>query len=175
VSSIAELLATSGLSRLAPETSATDGARVIYLHAGQLVTSAEPAQITTILGSCVAICVWDPVARVGGMNHFMLPYDGGPNVAGPRYAKFATATLLVDVALAGATASRLQAKLFGGACVMEAFRAASRDLGTQNVEVARQMLAAAHVAIVAEDVGGKHGRKLVFRTDNGEALVKIVR
>jgi chemotaxis protein CheD len=95
-------------------------------------------------------------------------------MATPRYAKHATATLLVDVALAGARLTRLRAKIFGGACVMEAFRSAGRDLGAQNVEVARQLLAAARVGIVAEDVGGNHGRKLVFRTDNGEAIVKRV-
>src|SRR5438105_4941388 len=65
-------------------------------------------------------------------------------------------------------------KIFGGACVMEAFRIGGRDLGGQNVEVARQLLSAARIAVVAEDVGGNHGRKLIFRTDTGEAIVKRV-
>ena len=71
-------------------------------------------------------------------------------------------------------APRIKAKIFGGACVMEAFRIGGRDLGGQNVEVARQLLSAARIAVVAEDVGGNHGRKLIFRTDTGEAIVKRV-
>ena len=175
MSGIADLLATSGLTReLGAGAALADGTRSVYMHAGQLVIATEPTQITTILGSCVAVCVWDPVSRVGGMNHFMLPFDGGPPMSTPRYAKHATATLLVDVALAGARLPRIKAKIFGGACVMEAFRIGGRDLGGQNVEVARQLLSAARIAVVAEDVGGNHGRKLIFRTDTGEAIVKRV-
>ena len=174
MSGIADLLATSGLMRALDAGALADGTRAVYMHAGQLVIATEPTQITTILGSCVAVCVWDPVSRIGGMNHFMLPFDSGTQTATPRYAKHATAALLVDVALAGARLTRLRAKIFGGACVMEAFRSAGRDLGAQNVEIARQLLASARVTIVAEDVGGNHGRKLVFRTDNGEAVIKRV-
>ena len=146
----------------------------VYLHSGKLVIAAQPTQITTILGSCVAVCVWDPVTRVGGMNHFMLSIDAGAQTATPRYAKYATATLLVDVTLEGANLARLEAKIFGGACMMAAFRGTGQDLGTQNVEAARRILASAGVPIVAEDVGGEHGRKLIFNTGNGVALVKKV-
>src|SRR5690242_14967867 len=123
MSSIGDLLAASGLPINSRASMLADGTRAVYMHAGQFLIATEPTQITTILGSCVAVCVWDPVARIGGMNHFMLPFDSGTQTATPRYAKHATATLLVDVALAGARLTRLRAKIFGGACVMEAFRA----------------------------------------------------
>jgi chemotaxis protein CheD len=145
----------------------------VYVHAGQLAVASGATQIMTVLGSCVAICLWDPLARVGGMNHFMLP-NGGENGSTPRYAKCATATLLLDVTGRGASLGRLEAKIFGGACMMTAFRGTGHDLGTQNVEAARQMLASARIPVVAEDVGGDYGRKLIFRTDTGVAMVKRV-
>ena len=114
MSSIADLLAASGLPVDSAAPMLADGTRAIYMHAGQFIVATEPTQITTILGSCVAVCVWDPVARIGGMNHFMLPFEGGPQMSTPRYAKHATATLLVDVALAGARLTRLRAKLDAG-------------------------------------------------------------
>ena len=176
MSSIAELLAHSGIptkSEAAAERLA-DGTRVVYLHAGQLFVSQEPTQATTILGSCVAICLWDPTIRVGGLNHFMLPNDIGTSCASPRYATFATATLLDNLVGLGCDRRRLQAKIFGGARVLSAFQRAGHDLGTQNIEVARLRLAEQRIPIVSEDVGGSHGRKLIFRTDNGMALVKKV-
>jgi len=175
VSGIIELLAASGdRTPCSVPARKADGVPAVYLHSGKLVIAAQPTQITTILGSCVAVCVWDPVTRVGGMNHFMLSIDAGAQTATPRYAKYATATLLVDVTLEGANLARLEAKIFGGACMMAAFRGTGQDLGTQNVEAARRILASAGVPIVAEDVGGEHGRKLIFNTGNGVALVKKV-
>jgi chemotaxis protein CheD len=157
-----------------PPPQSSESVSALYLHSAQLVVASEPTEITTILGSCVAVCVWDATARVGGMNHFMLPFEAGAQSSPARYAKSATATLLVDVAIAGASLARLQAKIFGGACMMAAFRAAANDLGTQNVEAARRILASAGVPIVAEDVGGTYGRKLIFRTDTGVAMVKKI-
>lgn len=177
MNALANLLVTSGVHvGWGDGPASVDNVRLVYMHAGQLVATAEPTQITTILGSGVSICVWDPVSRVGGANHFMLPYDASPNMASPRYAKQATATLLVDVAVAGASLTRLQARIFGGACIFAAFRDSGHDLGAQNVDAAREILTGARVKIVGEDVGGDCGRKLVFRTDTGVAnVVKVTK
>jgi len=72
----------------------------------------------------------------------------------------------------GAEQDQLHAKLFGGACVLEAFRNRDNHLGTQNVEVAREILAALDVPIIGEDVEGRNGRKLIFHTDTGSAWIK---
>jgi len=171
MSAIEELLVTSGLAVrdvAAPEVHA------VYLHAGQLHVSPEPVQITTILGSCLAMCVWDEASGVGGMNHYMLPQDVGVNCNTPRYAKFAIRQLFDELLFAGARRSRLQARLFGGACVMASFQANGFDLGSRNVQVARQFLEDSGIPIVSEDVGGTHGRKVVFRTDTGLAMVRRV-
>lgn len=148
--------------------------QMVYLHAGQLYASTEASQVTTILGSCVALSLWDPVTRIGGINHYMLPLDGGLASDTPRYAHFALAELAQQMAALGAELGRAQAKLFGGACTMPSLQTYGRDLGARNIEVARQWLERERIPLLAEDVGGSNGRKLVFRTDTGIVMVKRI-
>lgn len=148
---------------------------MVFLHAGQLIASAEPLTVVTILGSCVSACVWDPVLRIGGLNHFMLPGPGPADAANGRYAAGAFDELLLRLFTAGADPRRLQAKLFGGGCILAApGRAPGTDLGAKNIAAARERLAHEQIPVVAEDVGGSRGRKLIFRTDDGTAHVKLV-
>ncbi len=156
------------------ESPASPPIRRIFLHAGHVWAAAEPTEITTILGSCVAICIWDPAAGVGGMNHYMLPHDIGTNHTNARYARFATTMLLEKLLAAGADRRRLRAKVFGGACVLQAFADASRDLGAANVRVARERLFDEHIPIVEEDTGGTSGRKLIYLTATGETRISKV-
>lgn len=142
----------------------------VYLAPGQLQASADAIQVSTILGSCVAVCLWDGEARVGGMNHFLLPRGAARS---PRFAEHALPMLVAEVLRLGAQRPRLQAKLFGGASVLEAFRD-SRPLGASNVEAAREGLAAESVRIVAEDVGGEFGRKVLFDVQTGSAWVRVI-
>ena len=143
----------------------------VYLHPGQIFVSAERSAVTTILGSCVAVCLYDPYIKVGGVNHFLLPFDSGEGQA-ERFGNRAV-DLLIDRLLAlGSGRERLRVKLFGGACVLDAFRDRQNHLGTQNVQVAREMLTAAEIPIVSADVEGRRGRKLIFHTDDGSAWIK---
>jgi chemotaxis protein CheD len=143
-----------------------------YLHPGQIFVSAESYAVTTILGSCVSVCLWDPITRSGGINHFLLPCDASETQTPGRFGNLAVRDLLEEVLALGAARAHLQAKLFGGACVLEAFRHRENHLGSQNVEIAREVLAAADVPIVSADIGGSNGRKLIFCTDDGSAWVK---
>ncbi len=145
----------------------------VYLAPGQLFASAQPAEASTILGSCVAVCLWDPRTRAGGANHFLLPHWGGGERTSTRFGNVAIAELLDRLARMGARTADLQAKVFGGAAVLEAFRHGDH-LGLKNVEAARRILRESGVRVVAEDVGGHRGRKLVFRTDSGVALVRLI-
>jgi chemotaxis protein CheD len=166
---ISGLLAGSGLEigrQLA------DGSGMLYLHSGQIHVSVAPRQISTIVGSCVAVCIWDDVAAIGGMNHYLLPEDLGDG-SSPRFAPFAIRRLIEDLERAGARRSSLQAKLFGGASVMSSLPAA-RHLGTRNVQAGRARLLEAGIPVVAEETGGTHGRKIVFSTASGVTLVKKV-
>ena len=139
----------------------------MYLHAGHMFSAAESHEVTTILGSCVSVCITDPVAGVGGVNHYMLPWDIGNDQGNPRFATFAIQRLIDDVVALGARPIRLQAKIFGGACVLREFQRSGNDLGLRNVEAAHRLVSAAGIPIILEDVGGTHGRKLVYRTDDG--------
>jgi chemotaxis protein CheD len=143
-----------------------------YLHAGHIVISREPCRVTTVLGSCVAVGLWDPTSGVGGVNHFLLPLGSDP--LSTRFGNVAVRTLIREVVAAGARRRTLQAKLFGGACVLHAFKGigVGRHLGQKNVEMARQILIDEGIPVTAEDVEGERGRKLIFQTHDGAAWVR---
>ena len=147
---------------------------MIYLHPGQLAVSSESGVLTTVLGSCVSICLWDRVRRVGGMNHFLLPFRAGEAQASTRFGNVATYRLLSELAALGCEREDLRAKVFGGACVLEAFRHEEHNLGQQNVELARRLLKEADIPVIAEDVGGRRGRRLIFNTDDGGVLSRLL-
>jgi len=152
-------------------TSAT-ATRQIYLHPGRIFVSADPSVVTTVLGSCVSVCLFDEHSGIGGLNHYLLPKGDGKGAAAERFAAFALRRLVDNLLDLGAVKAHLNAKLFGGACVLEAFRAGSNHLGTRNVEAARAFLGAENIPIAAEDVGGNTGRKLRFHTRDGSAWVR---
>jgi chemotaxis protein CheD len=148
--------------------------RSVYLQPGQIFASVDPAEAITVLGSCVAVCLWDQLLRIGGANHFLLPYLAGGDNASPRYGNVATERLLQDLQRLGSRTQDLTAKVFGGASVVEAFRDMRDHLGSRNVDVARRILQTHGIPIVAEDVMGDRGRKLIFHTESGVALVRLL-
>lgn len=145
---------------------------VVYLHAGQLAAFREPRAITTVLGSCVAVCLWDPRQGIGGMNHYLLPHRAGAAEASPRFGNVAVERLLEELIRLGGHFSQLRAKIFGGACVLGSPVPGSEPLGAKNIRVARSLLDAAGIPIVAEDAGGERGRRLFFHADDGQAWIK---
>lgn len=145
-----------------------------YLHPGQLFVSSAGHAVTTILGSCVAVCLWDSVAGVGGINHYLLPIFGGDGTASSRFGDVAIKELIRQVLDRGGRLHMLQAKIFGGACVVEAFKLRHGHLGESNVRIAEQVLQNAGIPASGRDVGGRRGRKLIFHTDTGAAWVKAL-
>ncbi len=143
-----------------------------YLHPGQLFASAEPYAVTTILGTCVSVCLWDPQAKVGGLNHYLLAYDVGVRDRSPRFGTVAIPQLLRRMLDLGASRERLRAKVFGGTCSAFRVSATSRDLGAANVELALRVLEEESIPIVARDTGGERARKLIFHLDEGVAWVR---
>jgi len=144
----------------------------LYLHPGQLFASRQSHAVTTILGSCVAVCLWDPVRKIGGINHYLLPAFTGDGVASPRFGNIAIAELLEQLTALGCRKRDLQAKLFGGACVIAAFRNRTNHLGWENIQSAEKILGREEIPVVGKDTGGDKGRKLIFHTDDGSAWVK---
>lgn len=150
------------------------GAERVYLHPGQMFVTGDSAVVTTILGSCVAVCLWDERALVAGINHFLLPANPARTPADPRYGNTAMKQLVTAMVERGATVANLVAKVFGGASVIPSFSGARKAIGDQNVVAAREALETAGIRIAGEQVGGQRGRKLVFFTGNGSAYVKEI-
>jgi chemotaxis protein CheD len=112
--------------------------------------------------------------RIGGTNHFLLPTWASGAEASARYGNVATSQLIERVQRLGSRRVNLQAKVFGGACVLEAFREREHHLGQKNVEAALRALEDERITVVAQDVGGHRGRKVVFHIDDGSAWVKLI-
>ncbi|HEX9402305.1 MAG TPA: chemotaxis protein CheD [Anaeromyxobacter sp.] len=142
----------------------------VYLHAGQLCVANTPTAITTVLGSCVAVCLYDPIAKVGGMNHFLLPLHVDREQS-PRFGTVAVPQLVDAVLRAGATRGALVAKVFGGASVIFGMTR-GRRLGEENAILALRLLEETRIPVLDKDVGGSRGRKLVFFADEGTAWVR---
>lgn len=146
----------------------------IYLYPGEFVTSADPCAVTTVLGSCVAVCLWDKVRRFGGMTHFILPHEVGNGLSSPRFGNVAIRLVLEGLADLGSNPRDLQAKLFGGAAIHGAGAGEALTLGARNIAAARHSLEQARIPVVAEDVGGTVGRKIRFDTAEGAVWVKAL-
>lgn len=149
------------------------GRASVYLQPGQIHASAAPTTITTVLGSCISVCLYDTETRVGGMNHFLLPAP----VCHERSARFGNVAMeeLFDaIKRLGAETVSLRAKVFGGAAVLGTHRAGGRQLGEENARVALGMLLDMGIPVVGGDVGGTRGRKIVFDTDEGSAWMRTL-
>jgi chemotaxis protein CheD len=147
----------------------------IYLHPGELYTSQEPANVMIILGSCVAVCLYNPRFSIGGATHFLLPSLEGQGQPSPRYGDVAIERLLQELQLAGSKKKDLQAELYGGACVLSAFSGGSREpIGEKNIRLAIETLSREGIPIMRRDTGGAKGRKVTMRTDTGAITCKVI-
>ena len=148
----------------------TEGAaRRVHIIQGEYKVLSDPdAVLSTILGSCVAACLRDPVAGVGGMNHFLLPGTGNTPMTGgdaTRYGVHLMELLINGLLKQGARRDRLEAKIFGGARTIARFS----NVGEQNAAFARQFLLDEGIRVVGESTGGEHGRKLEYWPVTGRA------
>ena len=145
--------------------------QAIKILPGEFLATSRDVVMLTLLGSCVAACLHDPDAGIGGMNHFMLPEGNGGLVGAPaRYGVYAMEILLNALLEHGARRSRLQAKVFGGGNVLKAFTV--NNVGDQNVRFVREYLNREGIPVVAEDLLGVQPRKVGYYPKTGRAMVK---
>lgn len=138
--------------------------REVLVLQGQFQVSADPGVVlSTLLGSCVATCLFDPVARVGGMNHFLLATVGAGAGPSERYGLYAMEVLINGLLKLGARKSRLEAKLFGGATL----EGRMRHIGKENGRFALDFLAREGLPCRAHSLGGEQGRRLRFHPTTG--------
>ncbi len=139
------------------------------LPADYLATD-QPVALVTLLGSCVAACLYDPALGLGGMNHFMLPGGDVNDASSARYGVNAMELLINDMLKRGARRQRLLAKVFGGGNVLSGFH--SDPIGTRNAGFVVDYLRAENIRVVASDLGDNQARKVCFFVQTGRSLVK---
>jgi chemotaxis protein CheD len=137
---------------------------------GEYFVDREDLLITTTLGSCIAACLWDRGACVGGMNHFMLPEGGGRDADGGRYGSFAMELLINELLKLGAQRTSLEAKVFGGGQVIPGMH--SLNVGERNTRFVLDYLKTEHIPVVSKDVLDIYPRKVCFLPASGKAMVK---
>ncbi len=143
---------------------------------GEYAVTGDDETLVTVLGSCISACIRDPVAKVGGMNHFLLPEDGGggdrwldPEIGlATRYGSHAMERLINDLLKRGARRERFEIKLFGGGKIL----ISRTDVGNRNISFIHDFLRKEGLRAVAEDLGGNTPRMLAYFPRTGKARVK---
>jgi len=139
---------------------------------GEYCVSDQGMLLVTVLGSCVAACIRDVELGIGGMNHFMLPDDGGRDTVGSsaRYGTYAMEVLINHLFKMGARRNRLEAKVFGGGAVLASL--SSSNVGARNAEFVLDYLKMEKVPVVAKDLLDSYPRKVYYFPKTGRVLVK---
>lgn len=152
----------------------TDGAVIVrthFLYPGAIFVHPEPHRVTTVLGSCVSVCLWDREKRIGGMNHFLLPLWNGEGLSTPRYGNIAIEKLIDRMISLGCGKEGMIAKIFGGSA-MWCTPKGLLTIGERNVALARQILQTQRIPILSSEVGGNAGRKIIFDTGTGQVMLR---
>jgi chemotaxis protein CheD len=140
---------------------------------GEFFVSKEDLVISTVLGSCVSACIWDSAARVGGMNHFMLPGEDANrtiSAASGRYGAFAMEQLINELMKRGARRQTLEAKVFGGGAVLR--QLTSINVGERNATFVLDFLKVEGIRVLSQDLLDVHPRRVAFFPASGRALCK---
>lgn len=145
------------------------------LYPGEIYVTNEDVCISTVLGSCIAVCMWDPGKLIGGMNHVMLPVAPDGEHVSSKYGNVATLLLCDMLQNKGANTSDLEVKVFGGAGRFSPNPSQSPlSVGEQNLEITLMILERFHMPVKAQDTGGDHGRRILFDVSTGVVRVQTL-
>ncbi|MCH1930149.1 chemoreceptor glutamine deamidase CheD [Shewanella sp. A25] len=144
---------------------------------GEYFATRENTMIVTVLGSCVAVCLYDPILKIGGMNHFLLPNDNNTTptlmTESARYGVYAMELLINHVLKLGARRNALEAKVFGGGNVLKGFTV--QNIGERNAEFVLEYLQMEQIPIIAADLLDIFPRKVYFFPDTGKVQVRKIK
>ena len=152
------------------------GRNAVKIMPGEFFVAGEDVVISTVLGSCVAACMWDRSSRVGGMNHFMLPGGNGGDTgneltaASGRYGVFAMEQLINELIKRGARKANLEAKVFGGGAVLRNF--STLNVGERNAAFVLDFLKTEGIRVISQDLMDIHPRRVAFFPASGKAMCK---
>jgi chemotaxis protein CheD len=148
-------------------------ASAVYLKPGDLCHAESPTVVSTILGSCVAVIMFNPGRKVGSICHAMLPRNPSSHRGEAfRYVDSSILYMVERFRALGVRTNEMEVKLFGGADVLEHRGENGASVGRQNIEIALETIGEVGLRLIVSDVGGKVGRKLCFYTHTGEVLLK---
>lgn len=145
-----------------------------FIHVGEIHIGARATEISTILGSCIAVCLYDNIHRMGGMNHYLVPLWNENGLQSPKYGNISIPRLIESMVNVGCDIHNMEAKLFGGANVIDV---ASEEMmiGRKNILIAKEILREYGIPITAHDVGGDKGRRIMMRSDTGKIFLKYTK
>ncbi len=146
-----------------------------FIGIGEYEASKSPLIIHTILGSCVAVCLYDDINRIGGMNHILLPGKTKLHEynSSTRYGINAMELLINSIMKLGGERKLLKAKIFGGAHIIPTI-SIENSIGRRNSEFVINFLKEERIRLISKDVGGNETRKVMFHTDTGEVFLKRI-
>lgn len=150
------------------------GVDIVQVMPGTLYVATNGECITTILGSCIAVCLRDSTNNIGGLNHFMLPGSNADNdqmTEKNNYGKHAMTQLIKNMEAMGAVPDQCEAKIFGGGCMFPN----GQEIGARNIRFAREYLENMNITVTSKDVGESYSRRIRFYTDTGRVMVKRLR
>jgi chemotaxis protein CheD len=144
---------------------------------GEYYATTDDTLIVTVLGSCVSVCLRDPVLNIGGMNHFLLPTDDSTTISSvsesARYGVYAMELLINQMFKLGADKRRLEAKIFGGGNVLRGLTLS--NVGQRNAEFVVDYLKSESIPIIASDLLDEYPRKVYFFPETGKVLVRKIK
>ncbi len=150
---------------------------MVSIHPGEYYVSGDDEIIATVLGSCVAVALFDPTRRIGGLNHFMLPGSLDRQQffmsRSGKYGMYAMELLINALLKSGASRDALRAKVFGGGSVLNVnLGDAATSISRSNIEFALQFLETEGIPVDSSDTGGTHARKILFFPANTRVMLK---
>ncbi|MEM6524523.1 MAG: chemotaxis protein CheD [Bacteroidota bacterium] len=143
-----------------------------FLLPSTLFASKTPYDVTTVLGSCVAVCLYDQKLQYGGINHFMLPVWKDEGLATPKYGNIAIPRLVDKMTDMGSDREDLVAKIFGGANSLMENNV--YQVGKRNIQIALEFIAKYNIPLLKSDIGGRKGRKIMMNTASNKIFLKYV-
>jgi len=144
------------------------------LYPADIFADKAPSIVSTVLGSCVSVCFYDPVLRLGTINHYILPYWNGTDAATMKYGNLSIVSILKELLIFGSKFEHVVAKVYGGAEVLKGMPT-NFHIGSRNVQIAFELLNEFQIPVISSDVGGTQGRKINFNTLTGEVEMEYIR
>jgi chemotaxis protein CheD len=140
---------------------------------GQFIITSVPTLISTVLGSCVSVCLWDKESKVAAMNHYLLPGNEDDDASNANRGLSSTRILIRSLINRKVRLENLEAKVFGG-CNSLYINHDTFKVGERNITMALEVLKSYNIAITAQHVGGGYGRKIVFNTATGKVRMRLL-